>query len=338
MTPDQLQSHLMAYFARRSLEQSMRSLRSLTLGPLVGLTGGWASSLYTFTLQRGELGDAASTTFVLKMYAPNARGREHATREWRALTHLHALNYPVPRAILCEPDASHLGHPFIVMDYVPGTSLWHAFEAAESDTQAQLTQLFVAQLVTLHAFDPQLLDPAATPTHRYSYIERELEQLHRDSANSPHAMLADIVQWLEQRQKSVPCERPAILHRDYHPWNVVVDAAEQLWVVDWDWRIGDARFDLAWTCMLMQRSGFHAFSSAVRDEYAHRSGRSLDDLAYFEVLTTVRWLLNVLPSTERDGPLDAAARADFRTFLVEPVRQAQTFLQERTGINVDIRT
>lgn len=88
----------------------------------------------------------------------------------------------------------------------------------------------------------------------------------------------------------------------------------------------------------MQRSGFHAFSSAIRDEYAHRSGRSLDDLAYFEVLTTVRWLLNVLPSTEPDGPLDAAARADFRAFLVEPVRQAQTFLQERTGINVDIRT
>ena len=332
MTLDQLQFRLTAYFARHHPEQSMRPL-----GPLVVLTGGWASSLYTFTLQQTESGDAPETTLVLKMYAPTARGREHATREWRALTRLCAVNYAVPRVILFEPEARHLGRPFIVMDYVPSTPFWHVFGAADPVRQAQLTRLFAARLVALHALDPQLLEPAAILTHPHSYIERELEQLRRDSANSPHAPLAELVGWLEGRKQAVPCERPAILHRDYHPWNVLVDAAEHLWVVDWDWQIGDARFDLAWTCTLMQRSGFHTFSSAVRAEYARQTDRSLDELAYFEVLTTVRWLLNVLPSVESDVLLETAARADFRAFLVEPVRQAQTSLQEHTGIDVNLR-
>jgi aminoglycoside phosphotransferase (APT) family kinase protein len=332
MTFDQLQSRLAIYFDRRSADRSMRSL-----GPPVKLAGGWASGLYTFPLRRAELGDALATTVVLKMYAPNARGREHATREWRALTYLRGVGYSVPHLILFEPDARHLGHPFIVMDYVPGTSFWHAFEAGDPVLQAQLTRSFVAQLVALHALDPHLLEPAAVLTHPYSYVEHELEQLRHDGANSPHVTVVGVVEWLEQRKQAVPCERPAVLHRDYHPWNVLVDAAAQLWVVDWDWRIGDARFDLAWTRMLMQRSGFHAFSSDIRDEYARQSDRSLDALLYFEVLATVRWLLNVLPSTESDEMLDAAARADFRAFLVEPVRQAQTFLQDRTGIDVDVR-
>lgn len=332
MTLDQLRSDLSAYLARRTPEQFAQ-----LIGLPVALTGGWASRLYTFTLQQNEFADALAATLVLKMYEPNARGCEHATREWRALTHLRAANYPVPSIVIFEPDARHLGHPFIVMDHIAGDSLWHSFEVADPATRVRLTQSFVAELVALHAVDPLLLEPAATSAGPYSYIGQELEQLRRDGADSPHVMSAEIVQWLEQRKQAVPCQRPAILHRDYHPWNVLVDTTENLWVIDWDWRIGDARFDLAWTCTLMQRSGFDAFSSAVRDEYGRQGGRSLDEFAYFEVLTTVRWLLNVLPSVEPDAPSDAAARAEFRAFLVDPVRQAQTLLQERTGINVNVR-
>ena len=330
MTLDQLSSRLLAYFARLGPEQSMQSL-----GPLMVLAGGWASSLYTFRLDRAELGDTVASTLVLKMYAPDAGGREHATREWRALTQLHVMNYSVPKVVLFEPDARHLGHPFIVMDYIVGTSFWRAFEAADPGTRTELTRSYVAQLIALHALDPRLFEPATVQTHPYRYIAGELEQLRRDSVNSPHAMLTEIVQWLEQRKQAVPCERPVILHRDYHPWNVLVDAAQNLCVIDWDWQIGDARFDLAWTCTLLQRSDFHTFSNAVRDEYARQSDRSIDDLGYFEVLTTVRWLLNVLPSAESDVLTDAAAQSDFRAFVVEPVRRAQEFLQEHTGITIE---
>ncbi|MFT4166955.1 MAG: hypothetical protein QM650_17085 [Microlunatus sp.] len=68
---------------------------------------------------------------------------------------------------------------------------------------------------------------------------------------------------------------------------------------------------------------------AIRDEYARQVGRSLGDIDYFEVLTTARWLLNVLPA--------AAVWEDFRTFLVDPVRRAQQILSEHIGLEVHIR-
>jgi aminoglycoside phosphotransferase (APT) family kinase protein len=328
MTPDELRSRLAGYF------ECLCPERPVSLGRLVNLTGGWASSLYTFTLEQAG---SAEVLVVLKTYAPNARGTAHAAREWQALTVLRAAKRSVPRVLLHESDTRHVGQPFIVMEHIAGESFWEAFQAADSGVQTRLTTSYVAELLELHALDPRLLEPAAVRAHPYGYIDQELEQLRRDSANSPHPMLTEVVTWLELRKQTVPCERPVILHRDYHPWNVMVDSAERLWVLDWDWQIGDARFDLAWTCMLMQRSDSPSFSSAVRAEYARQSGRPLDGLSYFEVLTTTRWLLNVLPAVDTDDHLDAVKRADFRAFLVEPVRRARTFLQERTGIDVGLQ-
>ena len=331
MTPDRLHAHLSAYLALPSSRPSAPAP-----GPLAALKGGWASSLYTFTQPATEQSGAVLRTSVLKLYAPTRQGSEHATREWHALTQLRAAGYPVPQGLLFEPDAGPLGSPFIVMDHVPAPSFWTVFETAEPARQAVLTQAFVTQLLALQALDPRILQPGAGSVDPASYLEHELALLRRDSANAQHAMLPRVVDWLEQGKESVPCERPAILHRDYHPWNVLVDADEQLWVIDWDWQIGDPRFDLAWTCTLMQRSGFSSFSRDVKAEYARRSERGIEGLDYFEVLTTVRWLLNVLPAEDPEVPVDAAARAEFRVFLVDPVRRAETFLNERTGVEVKV--
>ncbi len=70
---DQLQSRLATYYASHNGER-----RQISIGPLVALTGGWASSLYTFTLQSPDLDGADAVTLVLKTYATTARGQEHA--------------------------------------------------------------------------------------------------------------------------------------------------------------------------------------------------------------------------------------------------------------------
>jgi len=223
------------------------------------------------------------------------------------------------------------------MEHVPGVSLWQAYETADASKRATLTAGFVDQLLPLQALDPRILQSAPAPADPYSYLDHELALLRRDSEGSPHARLSQVIQWLEQGKGTVPCERPAILHRDYHPWNVLVDDEEHLWVIDWDWQVGDARFDLAWTCTLMERSGFGSFSSDVQDEYERQSGRATEGLDYFKVLTTLRWLLNVLPAEDPEVPVDLAARAEFRAFLVDPVRRAQTLLAEHTGVVVSMQ-
>ena len=306
------------------------------LGPLVAVSGGWASDLCTFTTPPATPCDDPSITWVLKTYAPNPHGLGCAEREWRALTCLHAAGYPVPEPVVLEADARHLGRPFIVMSHVPGATFWHLYEAADPGGRAALTQAFVERLVALHALDPRLLGPDAAAAGPYGYVDAEVEQVRRDSEDSPHD-LAGVVRWLEHGKHGVPCHEPALLHRDFHPWNVLVDDAGRLWVIDWDCRVGDARFDLAWTRTIMQRSGFDAFSDAVRQEYARQSDRLLEGLDYFEVLATVRWLLNVLATVESDRSAGTEAQAGFRQFLAEPVRRAQALLRRRTGVGVDIK-
>jgi aminoglycoside phosphotransferase (APT) family kinase protein len=333
MTLDQLRSRLATYLALSGAEHLGDAP-----GPLQEVSGGWASNLYTFNLHDGEQSAAPAVRLVLKTYAPDDDGRAHAVREWRALEQLRTVDYPVPRAVLLEVDAAHLGRPFVVMEHVAGVTLWQAHEAADPSTQAQLVSAFATQLAALHALDPRLLEPTATDQGAYDYLEGELAQLHHDSDSMPRAGLPDVLRWLQDHRHLVPCRRSVVLHRDYHPWNVLVDGFGRLRVLDWDWRVGDPRFDLAWTYTLMQRSGFDAFARAVREEYAvtTATGDPLEGFAYFEVLTTVRWLLNVLPSIESTTRLDATTRAEFRAFLVEPVREARALLRSRTRIDVEV--
>lgn len=163
MTLDQLHARLQSYLAHHGDRQ-------WSLGPLVSLTVGWDSSLYVITAhprhtlhtgQRADPNDALATKWVLKLYTADARGRVHAIREWRALTYLRDVDYPVPRVILVEPDASHLGRPFLLMEHIPCRSLWTAYEDATPAARADLTQSFAQQLLALHSLDPQPLERTA---------------------------------------------------------------------------------------------------------------------------------------------------------------------------------
>ncbi|MFT4296206.1 MAG: phosphotransferase family protein [Micropruina sp.] len=323
MSASELRDRLETLFAEARPGRS-----SFSIGPLKELSGGWANSLYGFTLRPAPPADWLAQDLVLKMYAPDARGLDHAERELRALSELGAIGYPVPGVERFELDGRSFGRPFIMMESIEGGSFWDAFEAADAPGRALLVEEFVKQLIALHACDPRLLDPDAELAHPYGYIEQELGRLRADS--DQQAVLGEIVDWLEMHKGSVPCERLSVLHRDYHPWNVLVTAERRLVVIDWDWQIGDARFDLAWACMLIYRSGAPELRISVRKEYEHQLGFTPEGLDYFEVLTTARWLLNVLPA--------AAIWEDFRTFLIDPIRRAETILKEHTDIEVVLQT
>lgn len=335
MSSEHLKSRLGMYFARQSPERPPPSL--VTLSPLAS---GWASSVYTFTLHYSEDADPARadpTPLVLKTYAATKSGVEQAAREWQALTHLGAIGYPVPPVRLLESDRAHLGKPFIVMDLVPGRPLWHVREQANQQEQDRLTGVFVCGLVALHALDPRPLEPVRAHQMPYGPIEHELAELRGAMSGSKHHSLAGVVEWLERGKQRVPCSEPVILHRDYHPWNVLIESDTQWTVIDWDWTIGDRRFDVAWTLTLMQRSGFDDFCRDVGRAYAAKSGNVLDEMDYFEVLTSLRWLLNVTHSLQTGENLRSEADSAFRRFLVAPVGNTVTLLRERTGLPVDVK-
>nr|WP_255480726.1 phosphotransferase [Quadrisphaera sp. RL12-1S] len=320
-------------------------------GPLEELTGGWAStSVLACALAvpvpdaRAHLdahaADAPSTPAVLKLYAADRAGVEHAAREHRALDFLRGSACRVPAVLALELDPAVLGRPFLLMERAPGRSWWSAYESSDDDGERRrLVSSFVRPLVALHALDAHPLGPAATAAARgRGAADSELAGLQRDVAAFPRSGLGDVVGWLHAHRADLACERPVVQHRDYHPWNVLVDDDGEVCVLDWDWRVGDARFDVAWTCALVERSGHGAVSAAVREEYERQRGAPLHHLGTFEVLATVRWLLNVLPALGPRSQLPPGKREDFRGFLVEPLRRARELLRARTDLDAPLTT
>lgn len=57
-------------------------------------------------------------------------------------------------------------------------------------------------------------------------------------------------------------------------------------VLDGGWQVGDARFDVAWTCTLLERSGYDAPSSASSDEHGRQGGAPLRALIGLDVPLT----------------------------------------------------
>jgi hypothetical protein len=84
---DELQLRLVTYYSH-SLNQPQASI-----GPLVVLTGGWASSLYTFTIQSSELSGASGKL-------PNTRGSGDS---WLSLRTMAAAPSPYKRMTMLVP-------------------------------------------------------------------------------------------------------------------------------------------------------------------------------------------------------------------------------------------
>ena len=281
----------------------------LTISRWEALTSGWANTVYAFDLLGA---DGRSDPLILKQFAAEAA----ASKEARALQALGDAGYPVPHVWLAQTTQ-------IVMERFAGQPLWSVYEAASASEQAALGAQFVRLLLDLQTLDPHLL--AAEPDAE-TIPQREIERLRADHRPEFRA----VIDWLDVN--CVACPRAVIAHRDYHPWNVLIDQTGRAVVLDWEWEIADLRYDLAWMLTLMQRSGFADFSAAALAEYQRQTGQPVEQLPYFEVLTTTRWLMNVTRSLQSGANLRTGAADEFRTFLAQPIQRAQTLIAAITGI------
>lgn len=56
----------------------------------------------------------------------------------------------------------------------------------------------------------------------YAYVDRELDRVRPYMARFPIPGFVPIAEWLEKRRDLVPCERPSVIHWDYHPGNILL--------------------------------------------------------------------------------------------------------------------
>ena len=107
------------------------------------------------------------------------------------------------------------------------------------------------------------------------------------------AGLLPVLTWLRERRDQVLCQRPAIVHWDFHPQNILLRADDTPVVIDWTQiRLSDARFDLAWTLMLSASHVGAWLATAFLRGYQGIMG-PLGDLTWFQVFCCLKRLHTV---------------------------------------------
>lgn len=214
-----------------------------------------------------------SADFVLRkkpggVLLPSAHAVE---REYRVMSALRNTAVPVPRTYaLCE-DASVIGTPFFVMEYVDGrVHLDPMLPGATAGYRAALWDDINRVIAALHAVD---VDSVGLADYGKSgnYFERQLARWtrqYRASETERIDAMENLIAWLPGR---IPAnDRTAITHGDFRIDNLVVHAREPrvLAVLDWELStLGHPLADLAYH-MLAWRLTADQFRGMAKQDYA----------------------------------------------------------------------
>jgi aminoglycoside phosphotransferase (APT) family kinase protein len=213
----------------------------------------------------------------------------------------------VPRPVACGEDATVLGAPFYLMEYVSGVILRGApparlLEPAEQlpTRMAALSRTFVETLVQLHAV-PVDTPPLALLGKGTGYVQRQVHgwtKRWQASRTRPVPTMDTVAAWLTAH---CPPERGSVLvHNDFKLDNLVFDAtlSEVQAILDWEMAtVGDPLMDLGTSLAYWVEAGdapiFRSLGLGITAlpgawtradlvrEYGQASGRDVSDAPFY---------------------------------------------------------
>lgn len=184
-------------------------------------------------------------------------------REYRVLSGLSRVGFPVPKPLAICEDASVIGAPFMLMEHVSGRVLATATDAAGLAPAAaeRICASFVAQLARLHAVDPEAAGLADLGRPQ-GYVARQVRRWRDQWERTKTRDLSDLdrlASWLESQVTALPPDLPwSVVHGDYRLDNVILDPEtyQVTAVLDWEMStLGDPVADLAVSLVYWSRPG-----------------------------------------------------------------------------------
>jgi aminoglycoside phosphotransferase (APT) family kinase protein len=207
---------------------------------------GQSNPTYRLTANSGE--------YVLrrKPFGPLLASAHAVDREYRLLSALYPLDFPVPEALaLCE-DESVLGAIFYVMDLAKGRSYSNgALPDFDPDTRGAMYAQLVDTLADLHNIDAGSagLSDFGRPGN---YFERQVMRWTRQYRDSETDYLPEMERLIAFLPETLPEHtRSSIVHGDYRIDNVLFDGDGTLTaVLDWELAtLGDPLADFSYLAM-----------------------------------------------------------------------------------------
>lgn len=302
-------------------------------GPLRFVASGWESEIYAFHL--AGLATAQPVEMVLRLY-PGDQARDVARREYEALLGLHRAGYPVPQPYRLALDNPQFDQPLLLMDYIPGQQMWARLGSSSPADAERLLQVLAYRLVDLHRLDWQQFT-GYRPEDPYFWLDRWLGEIQDIARRLDLAPFQPVLEWLQQERWQAPCTRPAAVHLDYHPGNLIVQPDGAVVVLDWtQFEVSDPRFDLAWCLLLLRIYDAPEISQYVLNHYQQALGAPVENLDYFEAAAAFRRLGSIYISLQQ-GPERLGMRAGASQAMRHQDREARAvydLLQARTGLRL----
>ena len=309
----------------------------VTVRDAADLTSGWETELFGHTLEYSEDGLLVSKRLVARLY-PGRHAAGKAEHEFGVMRRLGEAGYPVPEVHEVETGVDALGVPFMIMDWIEGHSMMDDFLGTPMEELGPHLEVFTKLFVDLHRVDPALVFPESPCFEDTSvYLEMALERTARGLDERGPPWLRPVLDWLDEHRHGVSPGRFSVLHRDFHPGNIMARPDGSHAVIDWGASsLGDPREDLMWTVLLASAFWGRPFGEAILDAYRRAAGEEVRDAGFFEVAAIYRRIQDTSISFMR-----GAEEAGMRAGAVEQMRESivhlhsvHGFLEERTGIRL----
>jgi aminoglycoside phosphotransferase (APT) family kinase protein len=215
-------------------------------------------------------------------------------REYRLLSAVHPLRFPVPRPLAMCSDAGVIGSIFYVMEVARGRPYANgALPEFDPATRRRMYEQLVDTLADLHIIDPDAaeLTDFGKPGN---YFERQVMRWTRQYRDSQTDYLPEMERLIAFLPETIPDQsRTSIVHGDYRIDNVVFDGDGTLTaVLDWELAtLGDPVADFSYLAMqwMMPADGGAGLNgldldavgiptlSEIVDRYSRRSGVPVAD-------------------------------------------------------------
>jgi len=305
--------------------------------------GGVSNDVYSFLLTtRGE-GYEQQINLVLKTYGQaldpvlrthgNDEILERCIKEFQVLRSLERVDFPAPRAYLCERDLSILGYPFIIMQ-------------KEEQTQNSNVKIdcFAKNLARLHSLDVAKLGIGVlkTPIDEYDFAKHcllyfknflNLSPGHRKGLKKDFEF---VIRWLEANLSQNSCQKYCLLHGDYRAGlNTFLTEDSKMVVIDWEEaEIGDPAYDvgIAYTRARVD-FGKKTADRFVNEYVKYFDGDISERLFFYKLVGILR--LAIIHSSVLSNPLMAYEIRGLNAFLMFPFLRLP-FFAKRTGTDLDV--
>ncbi len=255
---------------------------------------------------------------------------EKAEREFKALALCQQHHIPVPAPLLLDKSGALLGSPGIITSFVPGQQLIQPTDEVSWVTELGHT---LAKIHAIPLTDNELrfLLDGNNEVVWFLRNQKSKESMceHPDGRSTWQAV-HDLLPTIQP----VP---PTLMHIDYWLGNILWQAGRISAVLDWEEAsFGDPAYDVAYLRLELAMLGGEPLADAFLAAYEQEFGRSVANLAFWELAAAARFL----PTPEvmigewqtlQPGVYDeTAVQQNFRNLLARALQRAGSIMEKNS--------